>query len=122
MRQVFGALCAAILALPAMAQTTSDTDAQDATKLAQCELSANMIGAVQQARLDRVRKGRAAAKVMNANAAWPDSVKTALPTIVEFVYGLPRKDLTTQDLRETTRVQCLQQYEQVQGLTGSASN
>lgn len=110
-----------VLALAGPVGAQSNT-ATDAAKFEQCEASARLIGAVQQARLDRVRKAKAADTVLSSGGSWPKNIQSALPTIVDYVYTLPRKQLNSQNLGEITRAQCLAQYEQVQGLTGSGSN
>lgn len=111
-----------VLALTGATAFAQDKDDVAENALKQCELSAKLIGEVRQARLDRVRKAKAAEKVLAADTDWPETVSQALPTVVEYVYSIPRRELKAQDLGEITRVQCLQQYEQAQSLTNTASD
>ncbi len=114
-------LALALTTLPVSVQAqedTADAEAEAAAKRVQCEQSANLIGAVQQARLDRVRKARVADTVLAANPGLPDAVGTALPALVEYIYSIPRRDLKEQDLAATTLQQCLEQFEQAKELTG----
>jgi len=119
MRLVIGGL---IMSMVVSAGAHAHANEEDAAKRAQCEVSADLIGAVQQARLDRVGKRKAAKKVLESRSDWPANIGNALPTLVEYVYSLPRKDLKTQDLAKVTRIQCLQQYDQAQDLTQPATN
>ena len=93
-------LAAIGLAAPAVAAT-------EAEKQAACAFQAELMGAVQTARLDRVRKARVADRLMADNPDWPAGVADALPAAVEYVYSIKRRDLRQVDLAAQTRATCL---------------
>lgn len=96
------------LALPVTAGEKEDT----------CKLQGDIMGAVQQARLDRVGKGKVIDTVIAANPEWPAGVETAMPQVVDFVYSQKRKDLKNVDLGATAQTQCLESWDQIKELQG----
>ena len=115
MKRIAATLLVLALAQPLAAAT-------EAQKEADCQAQADLMGQVQAARLDRVRKGQVVDRLMAANPDWPAAVATALPAVVEYVYSLRRRDLRDADLAATTKATCLQNYEQIQALRNSATN
>ena len=114
--RVVGIVLAALMAVPAVAETSEED------KRAQCEFQAGLIGAVQQARMDRVRKARVTETLMAENPDWPDGVATALPAITEYVYAIKRRDLRNVDLGAQTLTTCLANFEQIQALGSEVKN
>ncbi len=110
---------ATVLAVMAAGAVHADEEAE---KEALCTLQGEMAGAVQQARLDRVRENKAADKVMEANPHWPEGVATALPALVPFVYSHSRKDLRAVDLGASTKMQCIDNWEAVQEMKKEIQN
>lgn len=104
------------------ALTLTPAFADEAQKEAECQFQADLIGAVQQARLDRVRKANLTETLVAANPDWPAGAAKAIPAIGEYVYGFKRRDLRNVDLGETTKQQCLENWDQLQELKGSFSN
>lgn len=94
----------------------------DAKKEAACAFQAQLLGQVQAARLDRVRKDEVAETLLEANPEWPDAVQTALPAVVEYVWGFKRRDLKKIDLAADAETTCLENYEQIKALGSSVSN
>jgi hypothetical protein len=103
------------LALPAAAATQAE-------KQADCALQAELIGAVQTARLDWVRKNRVADRLLEQNPDWPAGVAEALPAVTEYVYSIKRRDLKQVDLAAQTQATCLQNYDQIQSMKNSLGN
>ncbi len=103
------------LAAPAMSAT-------EAEKQADCAFQAELMGAVQAARLDRVRKNKVAEKLIAQNPDWPAGVSNALPAATEYVYSIKRRDLKKVDLAAQTKATCLQNYEQIQAMKNSVGN
>ena len=110
--------------LPAIAVCALATPslADDTQKEAECQFQADLIAAVQQARLDRVDKDELPATLLKANPDWPASVETAIPAVAEYVYGFKRRDLKKVDLGAATKEQCLENWEQIQSLKNTVSN
>lgn len=96
--------------------------AQAADKETECQFQADLIGAVQQARLDRVRKDTLTETLLAANPDWPEGAATAIPTIGEYVYGFKRRELRKIDLGAATQQQCLENWEQIQALKKSMTD
>ncbi len=110
------AIAALILATPAWAAT--DTDEQERV----CQLQADMIAAVQTARLDRVRRDDVQNVILDANPDWPDGSAQALPPMIDFIYGQKRRDLRDVDLAGATKASCIQNWEQLKTLSDGLSN
>ena len=113
------ALTSAVLAL---CLTAADAAEDEAQKQAECQFQADLIGAVQQARLDRVREDRLAETLMAANPGWPEGAAQAIPAIGAYVYGFKRRQLRNVDLAATSKQQCLENWEQIQELKDSMTN
>jgi len=91
-------------------------------KEAQCQLQGDLIAAVQQARLDRVKKDDLTETLLAANPDWPEGIATAIPALGEYVYGFKRRQLRDVDLGETTKAQCPESWDQIQDLKNAVSN
>ena len=110
------AIAALLLATPGWAAT--DADEQERV----CQLQADMIAAVQTARLDRVRKDNAQSAILEANPDWPDGSAQALPPMIDFIYSQKRRDLRDVDLAGATKASCIENWEQLQKLSEGLSN
>lgn len=93
-------------ALPGLAQSKEEA----------CRQQGDLVGAIQQARLDRVRQAEVVPTLVAANPEW-EKLSEAMPQMVEFVYGLKRRDLRKVALGPVTEAQCLQNWDQLQALT-----
>lgn len=93
-----------------------------ADKASECKLQGEVMSAVQQARLDRVSKDSAPDKIVADNPDWPEGLSTALPALVEYVYGLKRRDLKNADLGAAAEASCLENWEQIQAMKKSVTN
>ena len=80
--------------------------AQDAEKKEFCLHQGAIVGALSQAKLDRVPEGRAAAHVLE-NATWPEKYNPAVAIYVGEVYKLKRRDLKSVDLAAQWEQACL---------------
>ena len=109
-----------VVAFAVLSTSVVAQEVDEAKKLADCQLQGALIGAVQTARLDRVRKGDVTNVIMGANPTWPTGLADAIPTIAEYVYSLKRRDLRQVDLATQTTVQCLENYDQIQELSKTA--
>ena len=100
--------CAALLAPGAAVAAQSKEEA--------CALQGEVIGAIQQARLERVREADVIPTIFDANPGWPASMKEALPPMVSWVYAMKRRDLRGVDLGPVTVTQCLENWNALQQL------
>lgn len=108
------ALAAALLASPALAEISK----QEA-----CGYEAQVMAAVQQARLERVRKDKLAAHIAASNPSWPQNYNAAIPNMAEYVYEqLKRHDLKQNDLGALWLQQCLDSWEQRQQMLKDMQN
>lgn len=114
MRALAGIVIGAVLA----GSVSADTSAQQK----QCQLQADVMGAVQAVRLERVRKSKAQEAVLERNPDWPESLSTALPAIVEFVYGMKRRDLKAVDLTKDTMTTCMENFAEIKALGETIKN
>jgi len=106
-------LAAALLATPALAADRKE----DA-----CRHEAQVMGAVQQARMDRVSKDRVAEHIAATGPDWPEKYNAAIPQMVEYVFQLKRSDLKATDLGALWESQCLQTWEQRQQMLKDMQN
>ena len=100
-------MCA--LAFPATAKSKEEV----------CALQAEVVSAIQQARLDRVRQDEVVPTLMAANPEWPEAMSDAMPQTVEWVYGIRRRDLRKVELGPVSEAQCLENWEKLQALTNN---
>ena len=96
--------------------------ADEAQKQAECQFQADLIGAVQQARMDRVKQEDLAERILAANPDWPSGAQQAIPAVGAYVYAFKRRDLRKVDLAATAMQQCLDNWDQIQDLKESVSN
>ncbi len=96
-----GAVTVMALSSPVWAAATA---AQKAT----CGHQAEVVAAIQQARLDKVKE-RDVADHIKPNATWPENFNTAIPLLTPWVYEMKMRDLRNKDLAAAWTEMCLQQ-------------
>lgn len=74
-----------------------------------CTYQAQVVSAVQQARLDRVKERDVPAAVEKAGPTWPAKFNAAIPLVAPWVYGLPMSEVRQKDLGEAWNELCLKQ-------------
>jgi len=111
-------MCSAVLGL-AMAAGGAQAQSQ---KERDCAIQGQVMGAVQQARLDGVRKNKLVDAVKAANPDLSQTVLDTVPAIGAHIYGIKKRDLRKVDLGEVAQTQCLENYEQIQALQKSITN
>lgn len=82
--------------------------AQD-SKEQSCGYQAQVVGAIQQARLDRVRERDVTDHILAQNPEWPEQYNNAIPLITPWVYGQKRRTIRTESLSDAWNELCLQQ-------------
>lgn len=111
-------MCSAVLGLTILAG-----GAQAATeKERACAIQGQVMGAVQQARLDGVRKAKLVETVKAAHPDLSQPVLDTVPTVGEYVYSLKKRDLRKVDLGTAAKTQCIENYDQIKAMQKSLSN
>ncbi|WP_299689651.1 hypothetical protein [uncultured Tateyamaria sp.] len=96
----FALSCAAALfALPAFADEKAES----------CGYQAEVVAAVQQARLDRVPEREVSAHILAQEPTWPERFNNAIPLIAPWVYEQKRRVIRKEDLSAAWNELCLQQ-------------
>lgn len=94
------AILASFVAAPVMA---ADTPEQS------CAYQAQVVAAIQTARLERVKERDVPAAIAATNPAWPENYNAAIPHMTPWVYEMKRRVLKQEDLSAVWNELCLQQ-------------
>ena len=92
-------LVAAAFATPVFAQDKAET----------CAYQAQVVQAIQQARLDRVAEREVQAHIIAQSPSWPENYNNAIPLITPWVYEQRRSVIRNEDLGAAWSELCLQQ-------------
>ena len=92
-------LATALLAAPVFAQDKAES----------CGYQADVVAAVQQARLDRVSERDVQAHILAQGPAWPEQYNGAIPLVTPWVYEQKRKVIRDESLADAWTELCLQQ-------------
>ncbi len=98
-------ICQAAVAL-VMTVTASSVSAASA-KEKDCGYQADIVAAVQKARLDRVREKDVTEVVLAGEVTWPENYNAAIPIFAGEVYKLKMRDLRNSDQGAAWRKLCL---------------
>ncbi|MCE8546579.1 hypothetical protein KBY25_12185 [Ruegeria pomeroyi] len=79
------------------------------TKQESCQYQADVVAAIQKARLDRVKERDVPAAVAATNPTWPANYNAAIPLIAPWVYQQKMRDVREQDLSAAWLELCLKQ-------------
>ena len=88
-----------LMAAPAVAQDKAES----------CGYQADVVAAVQQARLDRVPEREVQDHILATSPAWPEQYNNAIPLIAPWVYEQKRKVIRNESLADAWTELCLQQ-------------
>mgnify|MGYP001127355332 CR=1 FL=1 len=94
------AVLTCLLAAPAFAAETQKES---------CGYQADVVAAIQQARLDRVKEREVPAAIAATNPTWPENYNAAIPLMAPWVYEKKRKVIKTEDLSAVWNELCMQQ-------------
>ncbi len=97
------AIIAAFLALPAYAGTDEITQEES------CGYQAEIVAAIQKARLDRVKERDVPQAIADTNPTWPATYNAAIPLMTPWVYEKKRRVIRKEDLSAAWKELCLQQ-------------
>lgn len=92
----------------ALTLTAAPVFAQE-TKEESCTFQAEVVAAIQQARLDRVGERDVAAHIAAQDPTWPEKYNNAIPLITPWVYEQKRRIVRNEDLSAAWAELCLQQ-------------
>ncbi|WP_377188935.1 hypothetical protein [Ruegeria meonggei] len=94
------AIAAIVLATPLAAEET---------KKQSCQYQADVVAAIQKARLDRVKERNVPQAVADTSPTWPENYNAAVPLITPWVYEQKMRDVRKKDLGAAWLELCLQQ-------------
>lgn len=81
----------------------------DQNKVESCGYQAQVVAAIQQARLDRVPERDVPAHILAKSPAWPENYNDAIPLMTPWVYEQKRRTIRQEDLGAAWNELCLQQ-------------
>lgn len=93
-------LATAACAFPVLAQED---------KVESCGYQADVVSAIQQARIDRVEERGVQAHILAQSPTWPEQYNNAIPLITPWVYEQKRRVIRNEDLAAAWNELCLQQ-------------
>ena len=81
----------------------------DDSKAESCRYQADVVGAIQKARLERVKERDVPGAIADTNPAWPANYNAAIPLIAPWVYEQKMRDIREKDLSAAWLELCLKQ-------------
>lgn len=93
-------LAAALLTTPALAADSKEQS---------CAYQAQVVAAIQQARLDRVKERDVPKAIAATDPEWPENYNNAIPLIAPWVYEQKMQVIRNEDLSAAWSELCLQQ-------------
>lgn len=81
----------------------------DETAEESCGYQADVVAAVQQARLDRVKERKLTETLTSGETSWPDNYNAAIPLVAPWIYDQKMKVIRNEDLGAVWKEQCLGQ-------------
>lgn len=94
------ALVALLLATPVSAADSKEQS---------CDYQAQVVAAIQQARLDKVKERNVAEAIAATEPGWPENYNNAIPLLTPWVYEMKMKVIREEDLSAVYREQCIAQ-------------
>lgn len=94
------AIAACLLANPVFAAET---------KAESCGYQADVVAAIQKARLDKVKERDVPDALAATNPSWPENYNAAIPLIAPWVYEKKMKTIRNEDLAAAWKELCLAQ-------------
>lgn len=87
-----------IIAMPASSETEKEIS---------CGYQSDVVTAIQQARLDKVKERSVEKAVLDTNPEWPAKFNKTIPLIAPWVYELPIKQVRENDLGDVWNESCM---------------
>ena len=95
-----GLVLGLVMAAPVFAQDSKEVS---------CDYQAQVVAAIQQARLDRIRERKVPEHIAKSEPTWPENYNAAIPIMAPWVYEQKMRDIRNQDLAATWKELCLKQ-------------
>jgi len=89
-----------LLAAPVVAKDSKEVS---------CGYQSEVIAAIQQARLDKVKERNVPKHIADTDPTWPDNYNAAIPLMTPWVYEQKMRDVRNNDLGATWKELCLAQ-------------
>lgn len=83
---------------PVFAATAAEKD---------CAFQADVVNAVRQARIDRIKERKVPAHVATTAPAWPEKYNAVVPLVAPWVYEMKMRDVKANDLGAAWKEMCL---------------
>ena len=99
-----------VLAALLIAPVATLTEAQ-VSKDEYCGQTANVVSAIQQARLDRVPERKVSETILAGDPAWPDAYNNAIVQLTPWVYEQKMRDVRKKDLSATWKEVCVANWD-----------
>lgn len=96
-----------LMILPLTLALTSTSALAQSDKEIDCGHQADVVAAVQKARLDGVREKNVRTSIEETNPAWPERYSNAIPVFAAQVYQIKKRDLKKVDLRAEWMGTCM---------------
>lgn len=94
------ALVLSLLATPVLAADSKETS---------CGYQADIVAAIQQARLDKVKERDVPKVLAKGEPTWPENYNAAIPLMTPWVYEQRMREVRNSDLGAAWKELCLQQ-------------
>ena len=91
---------ACLIATPVLSADSKDVS---------CGYQADVVAAIQKARLDRVKEQDVAKTIKASGPTWPENYSAAIPLITPWVYEKKMREVRNQDLAAAWKELCLTQ-------------
>ena len=99
------------IALAALLLSSATVAAAKDSKEEYCGQTANLVGAIQQARLDRVPERKVPETILAANPSWPERYNNAIPLLVPWVYERKMREVRKNDLAAAWKEVCIANWD-----------
>ena len=77
------------------------------SKTASCDYQAQIVAAIQQARLDKVKERDVAKHLAASEQTWPSNYNAAIPIMTPWVYDQKMRDVRNKDLGAAWKELCV---------------
>lgn len=74
-----------------------------------CGYQADVVEAIRQARIARVKERKVVAHIASTNPTWPERYNAAIPLMTPWVYEMKMRDVREKDLAAAWKELCVQQ-------------
>ena len=100
-----------VLALSLAVGSATGAAAQEGAKEEYCGQTASVVGAIQQARLDRVKERDVRDTILASDPAWPDNYDNAIVQLTPWVYEQKMRDVRKNDLGAVWSEVCIANWD-----------